>query len=175
MISVQRGFESLGMFRILAALSFLIVAISADAALADQPLGPVPNNTDMSARAVTTLLFRAKPGQRPDLSGKLLVYLDLSEIEFQRRQSRAFRFLRSRFHRRQPQRCRSFAHAARSVGADARRSLRRQSDGLRPFSGRRSMPTCRRTRSTRRASPARTSRKFTSRLNCRGRISGAPI
>ncbi len=82
MISVQRGFESLGMFRILAALSFLIVAISADAALADQPLGPVPNNTDMSARAVTTLLFRAKPGQRPDLSGKLLVYLDLSELHF---------------------------------------------------------------------------------------------
>lgn len=70
------------MGRILAALSFLVVICGAVAAWAEQPLGPVPEKPDMSARAITTLLFQAKPGVRPDLSGKFLVYLDLSELNF---------------------------------------------------------------------------------------------
>lgn len=82
MIGVQRRFESLSMVRIFALLSFLAVIGGSAAAMADQPLGPVPENADMSARAVTTLLFQAKPGVRPDLSGKFLVYLDLAELNF---------------------------------------------------------------------------------------------
>ena len=71
------------MVRTLAALSFLLVAFGAPlTAFAEQPFGPVSENADMSARAVTTLLFQAKPGVRPDLSGKFLVYLDLAELNF---------------------------------------------------------------------------------------------
>jgi uncharacterized protein YjbI with pentapeptide repeats len=84
MIEVQKRFGSLSMVRILALLSFLIAIggpISAPA-LAEQPLGPVSEHAEMSARAVTTLLFQSKPGARPDLSGKFLTYLDLSELDF---------------------------------------------------------------------------------------------
>ena len=71
------------MVRGLAALSFSIAMIcGAASAFADQPLGPVPMTAEMNARAITTLLFQAKPGVRPDLSGKFLVYLDLSELNF---------------------------------------------------------------------------------------------
>ncbi|AGK56266.1 pentapeptide repeat protein [Hyphomicrobium denitrificans 1NES1] len=52
------------------------------AASADQPLGPVPMHAEISAHAITTLLHKAKAGERPDLSGKFLVYLDLSELDF---------------------------------------------------------------------------------------------
>jgi uncharacterized protein YjbI with pentapeptide repeats len=51
-------------------------------AFAEQPLGPVSNTPELNARQITTLLFNAKPGVRPDLSGKILVYLDLSELNF---------------------------------------------------------------------------------------------
>lgn len=82
MISMRSCFESLGMVRRLAALSFLFAICGAASAFADQPVGPVPTNAEMNARAITTLLFQAKPGVRPDLSGKFLVYLDLSELNF---------------------------------------------------------------------------------------------
>lgn len=68
--------------RILAAVSFLAALCGPFAAWAEQPLGPVSEVADMSARAVTTLLFQAKSGDRPDLSGKFLAYLDLSELNF---------------------------------------------------------------------------------------------
>jgi uncharacterized protein YjbI with pentapeptide repeats len=70
------------MVRIIAVLSFLAALCGALPALADQPIGPVSMNADMSAKAVTTLVFQAKPGVRPDLSGKFLVYLDLSGLNF---------------------------------------------------------------------------------------------
>jgi uncharacterized protein YjbI with pentapeptide repeats len=70
------------MVRIIAVLSFLTALCGALPAWADQPIGPVSQNAEMSARAVTTLLFQAKPGVRVDLSGKFLVYLDLSELNF---------------------------------------------------------------------------------------------
>jgi len=82
MITIGRRFGSLSMVQILSALTFLILLCGPFAAIADQPLGPVPTTADMSAKAVTTLLFQAKPGVRPDLSGKFLVYLDLSELNF---------------------------------------------------------------------------------------------
>lgn len=82
MISMQSCFESSGMVRRLAALSFLIAICGAASAFADQSIGPVSTNADMNARAITALLFQAKPGVRPDLSGKFLVYLDLSELNF---------------------------------------------------------------------------------------------
>src|ERR1700761_4214136 len=83
MISLQRRFESLSMAQIVVALLSILTMVGFSfAAFADQPLGPVPNTSDMSAKAVTTLLFQAKPGVRPDLSGKLLVYLDLAALNF---------------------------------------------------------------------------------------------
>ena len=82
MIIPQRRFESSSMVRRLAALSFVITICGAASAFADQPLGPVSPNAEMNARAITTLLFQAKQGVRPDLSGKFLVYLDLSELNF---------------------------------------------------------------------------------------------
>lgn len=71
------------MLRSLGALSVAIIAFwGAHSAFADQPLGPVPMTAEMNARTITSLLFKAKPGERPDLSGKFLVYLDLSELNF---------------------------------------------------------------------------------------------
>jgi uncharacterized protein YjbI with pentapeptide repeats len=71
------------MVRGLSALSVVLIALfGAVSAFAEQPLGPVPMNAEMNARTITTLLFKAKPGERPDLSNKFLVYLDLSELNF---------------------------------------------------------------------------------------------
>jgi len=52
------------------------------AASAEQLTGPVPMRPEVNAHAITTLLHKAKPGERPDLSGKFLVYLDLAELDF---------------------------------------------------------------------------------------------
>lgn len=71
------------MSRICAAL-ILLLAGSIVPVLAGQPIGPVPTQAEMDARSVTRLLFKSKPGERPDLSGKFLVYLDLSELDFKR-------------------------------------------------------------------------------------------
>lgn len=51
-------------------------------ALADQPLAPVPMVAEINARTITSMLHQSKPGERPDLSGKFLAYLDLSELDF---------------------------------------------------------------------------------------------
>ncbi len=51
-------------------------------ALAEQPLGPVPMKAEIDAHAITSLLYKTKPGERPDLSNKFLVYLDLSDLDF---------------------------------------------------------------------------------------------
>src|SRR5690349_10113669 len=75
-------FGRLSMVRIFAALALFSALLGSCAALADQPIGPVSTKADMSARAITTVLFQAKPGVRPDLSGKFLTYLDLSELNF---------------------------------------------------------------------------------------------
>ena len=78
----QKRLEGLSMVRIFAALSFIAALAASCGALADQPIGPVSMKADMSAKAVTTVLFQAKPGAKPDLSGKFLAYLDLSELNF---------------------------------------------------------------------------------------------
>lgn len=70
------------MIRRLAGLAFSILVFSAVSASAEQAIGPVPMKAEMNARSITTLLFQAKPGARPDFSGKYLVYLDLSELNF---------------------------------------------------------------------------------------------
>jgi uncharacterized protein YjbI with pentapeptide repeats len=49
---------------------------------AEQPLGPVSMVAEVNARAITAMLHQTKPGVRADLSGKFLVYLDLSELDF---------------------------------------------------------------------------------------------
>lgn len=74
--------ESSGMIRRLAGLVLSILICSAGFAVADQPIGPVLKNAEMNARSITTALFQAKPGAKPDFSGKNLVYLDLSELNF---------------------------------------------------------------------------------------------
>jgi uncharacterized protein YjbI with pentapeptide repeats len=54
----------------------------ADQPLWPQPVGPVSMVAEINAHAITTLLHQSKPGKRPDLSGKFLTYLDLSELDF---------------------------------------------------------------------------------------------
>lgn len=49
---------------------------------AEQPLGPVSMHAEINAHAITTLLHKAKAGEHPDLSGKFLVYLDLTDLDF---------------------------------------------------------------------------------------------
>jgi uncharacterized protein YjbI with pentapeptide repeats len=49
---------------------------------AEQPLGPVSMHAELNAHAITTLLHKAKAGEHPDLSGKFLVYLDLTDLDF---------------------------------------------------------------------------------------------
>jgi uncharacterized protein YjbI with pentapeptide repeats len=60
----------------------LSVAGAAGTALADQPIGPVSRVPEINARTITTILRQSKPGERPDLSGKFLAYLDLSDLDF---------------------------------------------------------------------------------------------
>jgi len=59
-----------------------VIAMLAGAASAEQPLAPVSMHAEINAHAITVLLHQAKVGQRPDLSDKFLVYLDLSELDF---------------------------------------------------------------------------------------------
>lgn len=63
-------------------IAVLLSAQTLGVASADQPLGPVSMHAEVSAHAITTLLHKAKSGERPDLSGKFLVYLDLAELDF---------------------------------------------------------------------------------------------
>lgn len=64
---------------VIASLASLAIAGSASA---DQPAVPVPMHAEVSARTITAMLHTAKSGERPDLSGKFLVYLDLTELDF---------------------------------------------------------------------------------------------
>jgi len=64
------------------AVLFSALFYQGGAALADQPLGPVSMVAEINAHAITSMLHQSKPGERPDLSGKFLVYLDLSELDF---------------------------------------------------------------------------------------------
>lgn len=63
-------------------IATLVLAPAAGIAFAEQPLAPVPMHPEINAHAITTLLHKAKAGERPNLSGKFLVYLDLSELNF---------------------------------------------------------------------------------------------
>jgi len=60
----------------------LSVASAAGVVLADQPIGPVSMVAEINARTITSMLHQTKPGERPDLSGKFLAYLDLSDLDF---------------------------------------------------------------------------------------------
>lgn len=51
-------------------------------AVAEPAPGPVSHKAEINARTFTTLLHRAKPGERLDFSGKFLAYLDLSDLDF---------------------------------------------------------------------------------------------
>jgi uncharacterized protein YjbI with pentapeptide repeats len=78
---VERGYRMrLQLRRVLIAALVLMPMIGV--ASADQPLGPVSMHAEINAHAITTLLHKAKAGEHPDLSGKFLVYLDLSELDF---------------------------------------------------------------------------------------------
>ncbi len=57
-------------------------AAFADPLSGPQPIGPVSMIAEINARTITTMLHQSKPGERPDLSGKFLAYLDLSELDF---------------------------------------------------------------------------------------------
>lgn len=51
-------------------------------ASAEPATGPVPMHAEVTAYTITALLHKAKPGERPNLSGKFLVYLDLADLDF---------------------------------------------------------------------------------------------
>jgi uncharacterized protein YjbI with pentapeptide repeats len=60
------------------------LVLESGVAFAGQPIGPVPMVAEINARTITSMLYQAKPGERPDLSGKFLAYLDLSGLNFKR-------------------------------------------------------------------------------------------
>lgn len=64
------------MNRLLAALMMLALPISA---AAEEPVNP---DADFTAREISQALYRAKPGERIDFSGRDLTYLDLSGLDF---------------------------------------------------------------------------------------------
>lgn len=68
-------------FLALAAAIVLAGAVSRPVG-AEQPLGPVSQKADISASQITKLLHLSGPGERPDLSGRFLAYLDLSDLNF---------------------------------------------------------------------------------------------
>src|SRR5262245_15343594 len=59
-------------------LMAILFAAPANIVCAEQPLGPVSQVPEMRADEITRILHAAKPGDRPDLSGKFLAYLDLA-------------------------------------------------------------------------------------------------
>ena len=66
------------------AVASLVAALvlESGAAFAGQPIGPVPMVAEINARTITSMLYQSKPGERPDLSNKFLVYLDLAGLNF---------------------------------------------------------------------------------------------
>lgn len=65
--------------RLAAALWLTLVAASYAFA---EDSGPVSPDADFTAKEVTSILFKIAPGQRADLAGRDLTYLDLSELDF---------------------------------------------------------------------------------------------
>jgi uncharacterized protein YjbI with pentapeptide repeats len=60
----------------------LIVSAAAMLAAGARAEEPVSREADMTVREITTTLFKAKPGERVDLSKRNLAYLDLSGLNF---------------------------------------------------------------------------------------------
>jgi uncharacterized protein YjbI with pentapeptide repeats len=60
----------------------LIVSAVAMLAAGARAAEPISREADMTVREITSALFKAKPGERVDLSGKNLAYLDLSGLNF---------------------------------------------------------------------------------------------
>ena len=130
MIRIRDVCERVSMIRIIGRSGVLTASCAAalPACWRISRLVPCSQNAEMNARTITTLLFQAKPGAKADFSGKYPRLSRSFRAQLQRRQPRTFGFLRDGFHRRQSQGRGSFAYAARSFGADARRSFGRQSD-----------------------------------------------
>jgi uncharacterized protein YjbI with pentapeptide repeats len=79
--SGQGDLMSLGL-RHAVVIATLASVAAAGVVSAEQPLGPVSMHAEINAHAITTLLHKAKAGEHPDLSGKFLVYLDLTDLDF---------------------------------------------------------------------------------------------
>ena len=60
----------------------VILALCAAGAFAEPLDQPWDKTADFSAREVTAMLFKAKAGDRPDLSSRDLMYLDLAGLDF---------------------------------------------------------------------------------------------
>lgn len=72
------------MHRAAAIICFALIALALGlrSSVAEPAVGPVSTTAEVSARTITTLLHQAKPGERLNLSGKFLAYLDLSDLDF---------------------------------------------------------------------------------------------
>lgn len=74
--------------RFLTAFLFALFAAAIDAGtlraepLTNEPLGPVSPGADFTAHQITNMLHKAAAGERLDLSGHDLTYLDLSDLDF---------------------------------------------------------------------------------------------
>lgn len=64
------------------AATLALLLASGAAALADAPQSHDPAARDLTAKEVTTLVFKAPAGTRPNLEGKILSRLDLSNLDF---------------------------------------------------------------------------------------------
>jgi len=82
-VAVMANWRRLGMARGQALLTLtLSLAFGSATVRAEQPIGPVSMIAEINARTITSMLHQSKPGERPNLSGKFLAYLDLSELDF---------------------------------------------------------------------------------------------
>jgi uncharacterized protein YjbI with pentapeptide repeats len=68
-------------------LAISLVALTGAAAAMALPLqtgrdGPVSPKADFTAQQITSMLFKTRTGERPNLAGHNLTYLDLSDLDF---------------------------------------------------------------------------------------------
>ncbi len=59
-----------------------MVALLVSAATHAEDIGPVSPAADFTAKQITSILFQAGDGKRPNFAGHDLTYLDLSELDF---------------------------------------------------------------------------------------------
>lgn len=82
-VETQKAMVQTRRVRCVLALAGMLQAVMPAALAVAEPLDlPWDNKADFTARQVTSILFKAKAGDRPDLSARDLTYLDLAGLDF---------------------------------------------------------------------------------------------